>query len=349
MKGGDTALHAACLEGHKTIVECLIKHGALVDAVDNVGSSALFCSTQNCHTDCSELLLHHGADINKLNGERGLTAFHIACCNGDIATAQVLLDFHANLENNSTLDIATDMGNTALHLASREGLTEMVDFLLKKGAHSSANIWGMTPLHLYFMQTLKESSSRIIHDLCNHDKMAIHVKDINGWTPLCLSMRLNDLLTCELLMKYGADDEIKDIHGLTVTDHKGLGLRRIHKDDRSSNTGHELLDNIITMEHPGEKELKECLRFGLPPLLWYATDVEEAERAINLVIDIRDGVKKQTRSVMLFIHTHSRHIPHIQFFMLIKESVHTMGKSMFHFSLQIKNTSSPILYLLTKV
>jgi len=52
-----TPLHEACRFGRKTMIKFLIKHGALIDVYDKLGSSPIQCLLQSQHQDLVNLLL----------------------------------------------------------------------------------------------------------------------------------------------------------------------------------------------------------------------------------------------------------------------------------------------------
>ncbi len=77
---GVTALAAACVAGHKDMVECLLGLGAEMDQAINVpnGVSSLQIATHNGFADIMELLLKRGANVNACRGKGHRTALSIA-------------------------------------------------------------------------------------------------------------------------------------------------------------------------------------------------------------------------------------------------------------------------------
>ena len=61
---GQTALHVASFEGHKSVVEILLKKGGAVDIQDKNGWSCLHSAAQAGQLDICERLLLEGADPN---------------------------------------------------------------------------------------------------------------------------------------------------------------------------------------------------------------------------------------------------------------------------------------------
>lgn len=146
---GYTALHFACLNGHKDVVRSLLQHDANVNVVDKKGStclhlaawagnydivnyilmqsniepnvnltncdneSPLHCAAQFNHASICSVLLMHGADIT-LRNSKDETPFDLACEYGRFETVQVLLDFKPDLVYTSNY-----ISHSPLHLAAK--------------------------------------------------------------------------------------------------------------------------------------------------------------------------------------------------------------------------------------
>ena len=96
------------------------------------------------------------------------------------------------------LNAKTELGNTPLHWASRNGHDKCVELLLKYGATNEKNNIGDTPLHLV---------SRYGHDKCVELLLkygATHEKNNKGDRPLHLASWKRHDKCVELLLKYGA-------------------------------------------------------------------------------------------------------------------------------------------------
>ena len=98
---------------------------------DDEGSSALIRTAET--KDCLPLLLRLleiGADVNASQDGFGFTALMAASGNGNLETAEILLEKGAAL--NATFD--GERGQTALIIASEQGHLKLVKLLLSKGA-----------------------------------------------------------------------------------------------------------------------------------------------------------------------------------------------------------------------
>lgn len=86
--GGQTALHAACANGHAEIVEALLARGADAMAANDAGNTPAHYAAQQRHAPCLRLLVAtQGADVLARNafGRSALTEA-IASGDGDVAT-----------------------------------------------------------------------------------------------------------------------------------------------------------------------------------------------------------------------------------------------------------------------
>ena len=173
-----TELHLAAGEGNTTSVLALIAAGADVKAKSHTGETALMWAARMGHTETVEELLAAGADLNATsNGwpEYGMTALTAAARYGHTETALALIAAGADLEGaliaaassggvgdprletwsrctgdqctatataliaaGADLEAKDRNGMTALHVAARNGHTEVVTALIAAGADLDA-------------------------------------------------------------------------------------------------------------------------------------------------------------------------------------------------------------------
>ena len=96
---------------------------------DYFGETPLFNATETKNYEISSLLLKNGADVNAANFEDKTTPLMNCSFNNDNKTTNLLLQYNANP------DIVNKYGDTALHIACRNGYIEIVKLLLEHNAN----------------------------------------------------------------------------------------------------------------------------------------------------------------------------------------------------------------------
>jgi ankyrin repeat protein len=108
----------------------IIKKGCKLDSLDSFGSSILMSSCR--YTDdafSANFLLNHGAKPDYPKSPKGRTALIITCAYyGGVSNCKVLLDHGADV------NAVTVNGETALMLAASNAKSDVVTYLLSKGA-----------------------------------------------------------------------------------------------------------------------------------------------------------------------------------------------------------------------
>jgi hypothetical protein len=122
------ALAAAAVEGHKDVVDWLLKHGAEVDFYSTIYGSALIAASAHANIDIVELLLENGADVDFHRGPYG-SALAAASAMSNIDTIQLLLN------NCASINLKNEHCGSALAAAAAGGSIATVELLLEKGAH----------------------------------------------------------------------------------------------------------------------------------------------------------------------------------------------------------------------
>lgn len=135
------ALIIACWSGNLEIIRYLVKHGANVNKVRNDdGVTPLLIAAQEGYGNIVKFLVEHGADINKAeNNEQ--TPLYTASMNGHFEIVKFLIEHGADINKTNIWK------NTPLHAAFFNKHETVIKYLMKHGADINAkNILGLTPL-----------------------------------------------------------------------------------------------------------------------------------------------------------------------------------------------------------
>ncbi|KAJ9448808.1 Ankyrin repeat and KH domain-containing protein mask [Diplonema papillatum] len=134
-------LMRAVVGGSAPIVAALLRHGAGVNAVDDLAESALMkaCECEQSSPPIIQALLHAGANVDCVSC-RGRTALMYACHRGHTGAVSLLLQAGAN--TNGTLSEPPP-----LHLAASRGQKSVIQLLLQAGANANTLVNGDSPLH----------------------------------------------------------------------------------------------------------------------------------------------------------------------------------------------------------
>jgi len=189
---GETPLMAASRSGNAEVVAQLLGKGANMNARGPRGQTALMWAVSEQHPEVVKALLDRGADLraksdvwsdmmavpphgkpeyNRLIPHGGDTALMFAARVGDLASAKLLVAAGANVND------ADAWGVSAMVLAAHSGFTEMVEFLLDKGADANAIGPGFTALH----EAIMRRDERMVAALLAHG--ANPNTPLQTWTP----------------------------------------------------------------------------------------------------------------------------------------------------------------------
>ena len=230
---GETPLMVASRSGYPEVVEQLLAKGANVNAHAHAAQTALMWAVSQKHPDVVKVLLAHGADIqarsdvwsevmavpphgylayNKAIPHGDDTALMFAARVGDLASAKLLVAAGANVND------ADAWGVSATTLAAHSGFTDVVAFLLDKGADPNAAEAGFTALHEAIMRRDEKMVSALLDHgadpnapLRTWTPTRRSSNDFNfdpalvGATPFWLAARFTEPDVMRLLVKHGAD------------------------------------------------------------------------------------------------------------------------------------------------
>lgn len=187
-------LHWAAVNGHKAVVEILLRHGAHINAFD-VWGTPLHLAAGKGHLAIVEVLIKHGADINTQNTNPSGTPLYYAAYKGRTAVVDMLLKCGADP------NIAENTGGlTPLHIASLRGHSAVVEQLLAGGARVNAvDHNGDTPL-----VDAAFSGDRVIIEQLLAGGAAVNSVDRNHTTPLYDAASMGHVEVVKQLIEAGA-------------------------------------------------------------------------------------------------------------------------------------------------
>ncbi|KAJ3115722.1 hypothetical protein HDU96_000134 [Phlyctochytrium bullatum] len=141
---GCTALHMAVLSHHLPVVRLLLSHGADKNAYNSISYKPLDSALNEENDQIASLLISHGATSAPAYSPTRNHPLHMACIYNLQETTKALLKL-----SYVNINARNRQRETPLHVAAKEGNTEIIEILLDHGA--SAHVVdksGNTPLHI---------------------------------------------------------------------------------------------------------------------------------------------------------------------------------------------------------
>ncbi|XP_044518475.1 nuclear factor NF-kappa-B p100 subunit [Gracilinanus agilis] len=142
---GDSALHLALRAGNPVLLQALLCHAGLalpqlLLMPDYEGLYPVHLAVRAHSTECLDLLVSSGADVELVERQGGRTALHLAT-----EAEELGLVSHLITKLGANVNAQTFAGNTPLHLAAGLGSPTLTRLLLKAGADVQAE--NEEPLH----------------------------------------------------------------------------------------------------------------------------------------------------------------------------------------------------------
>jgi ankyrin-1 len=180
----------------------LLNYPELVELKNEKGESALHLAKS---ADIASVLIEFGADVNA----KDLYSWTPLHFQENLDLAKTLIS------HNALVDARGNNGRTPLHCAVYKNATQIVRLLLENNANPNLqeNTDGQTPLHLAVDERNFETLGLLFEYSANPN-----ICDIDGWTPLYLSLIGGDAdpKVSLFLLEHGADPNIQESNsGLT--------------------------------------------------------------------------------------------------------------------------------------
>lgn len=209
----------AAAAGHDDCVEYLLSCGAILDAVDESGRSALGHACSGGHTTTVQLLLQHNAPTNTIDQD-GESPLSLACERGRVVTVRELL-LHGARATSRCLRHAVrggfcrcvklvaafydDHGGECLLYACYRGQLECARTLLSfEHFRKERSATGITPL----MMACKCKELACVYAILEYGDVDVNAVDCNGRTALMFALQSQSPLCVRALM----NDARVDVH-----------------------------------------------------------------------------------------------------------------------------------------
>ena len=190
--------------GIEAAARLLLKNGAVVDGVDQKGTTPLMYAVSHGHSNLVELLLSNNADVNKVGSDLKWP-LSLAILYDHENCATLLLEHGADVN-------LRDADGTALNLAAGNNSSAITNELLARGADvNSRNEGGVTSLSIAAFN----GDERLVAKLLAYGA-DINTKDNVGNTALSFAAYQMHEEIVEKLLKHGAHSDVRDDRGETA-------------------------------------------------------------------------------------------------------------------------------------
>ncbi|XP_070567276.1 serine/threonine-protein phosphatase 6 regulatory ankyrin repeat subunit C-like [Ptychodera flava] len=206
-----TALHLSARykkpeSTHDSVIQYLVQKKADVNAEDEYGSTPLhYAAIKGNVVRMKELLRNKNIKLEAEDKEK-ITPLHLACSYGNVECCRLLI-----VVGNINLRCLTDENRTPFHFASREGHLNICELLFSKANGTEKEMLtdkdfeGNTALHL----AVKNGHHGIVK-FCLKNGSDVNARDQNSRTPLHLAAALPNTNIVNILLDNGARVNVLD-------------------------------------------------------------------------------------------------------------------------------------------
>ena len=263
---GETPLMAAARSGTIRAVALLLERGADPNTTERErGQTALMWAAAQRHADVARLLIAHGADLHARStvwdqlentagntnpsgnfrmAHGGSTALLFGARNGDVATAQVLVEGGADVNDTAAA------GTSALIVAAHSGQTPLAVYLLEQGADPNAAEAGYTALHAAVLRGQPQLVAALLDHGADAGALVAHGTpgrrfgadysirhQLIGANAFWLAAKYGELQIVRLLAAHGADASVTpDSNGMSALQ-AAMGVPQISQENRRNRVG----------------------------------------------------------------------------------------------------------------
>ncbi|XP_062507383.1 E3 ubiquitin-protein ligase MIB1-like isoform X2 [Corticium candelabrum] len=281
------ALHAACQNGHKNVVEFLIAHKANLELEDKESDRPVHHACYGDEPEIVDILAAAGADLNVRNKNRK-SPLHIAVSLGHMSVARVLLKHKCHSSRQD------GVGDTPLHEAISKRRDEAVSLLMDyKTDLELTNHNGFNPIH---HAALRGNASALRIMLSKMPRLwLVNEKKDDGFTSLHLSALNNHIEVAEVLLEMGKAN--KDVQNADMETPLHLAVERQHQQIVKLLVRSGAKVNIPDKD--GDTSLHEALRLHTLNQLKQLTDMQNVDKLLVGVGGAAD--KKSSASMAMFL------------------------------------------------
>eukprot|EP00731_Ephydatia_muelleri_P012188 Em0006g1082a len=188
-------LTLACWKGHRNVVELLLRNHSNIEHQNKAGCTPLMLAAREGHREATQLLLDYGAQINVPSGSNDDTPLTLACWKGHEDVVSLLISRKSNVNHQ------TKTGCTPLMEATREGHIGVARLLLCAGADvETPDNYGQSPFFMACWKGHADVAALLLEYDANKD-----CRTKTGITPLFQACRENHVEVVKLLLDYGCN------------------------------------------------------------------------------------------------------------------------------------------------